>query len=141
MPLAIARLTSATKRKKAVEALEWVGLGDKAGRLPDQLSGGEQGRVAIARALVNEPPLILADEPTGNLDSKTGGEIIEVLRCLNRQGQTIVMVTHSSEAASAAHRVLRIQDGVLQPNCGQLRIERTSAVTSAGLTSAGGTDE
>jgi putative ABC transport system ATP-binding protein len=113
LPLAISRLSGRARKKKAIEALERVMLCDKAGRLPNQLSGGEQGRVAIARALVNEPPLILADEPTGNLDSKTGNEIIASLRSLNQQGQTIVMVTHSPESASTAHRVLRIQDGHL----------------------------
>lgn len=113
LPLVITRLNAKEKRMKAQLALERMGLGDKSDRLPNQLSGGEQGRVAIARALVNEPPLLLADEPTGNLDSKTGDEIIGVLRALNEQGQTILMVTHNPEAAAATHRVLEIQDGVL----------------------------
>ncbi|MBI3950297.1 MAG: ABC transporter ATP-binding protein [Acidobacteria bacterium] len=113
LPLTITKLSSSEKKQKALIALDRVGLADKWNRLPNQLSGGEQGRVAIARALVNEPPLILADEPTGNLDSKTGSEIIEVLRSLNEQGQTIVMVTHNPEAAAEAHRILRIQDGLL----------------------------
>jgi putative ABC transport system ATP-binding protein len=113
LPLVITKLTAKEKRMKAQLALERMGLGDKFDRLPSQLSGGEQGRVAIARALVNEPPLLLADEPTGNLDSKTGNEIIGVLRALNEQGQTILMVTHNPEAAAATHRVLEIQDGVL----------------------------
>ena len=113
LPLAITRMTSKEKKEKGMLALERVGLSDKWCRLPNHLSGGEQGRVAIARALVNEPPLILADEPTGNLDSKTGQEIIEVLRLLNEQTQTIIMVTHNPEAAAAAHRTLNIQDGLL----------------------------
>ena len=113
LPLVITKLNAKEKRMKAQLALERMGLGDKFDRLPNQLSGGEQGRVAIARALVNEPPLLLADEPTGNLDSKTGDEIIGVLRALNEQGQTILMVTHNPEAAAATHRVLEIQDGVL----------------------------
>lgn len=113
LPLVITKLNAKEKRMKAQLALERMGLGDKSDRLPNQLSGGEQGRVAIARALVNEPPLLLADEPTGNLDSRTGDEIIGVLRALNEQGQTILMVTHNPEAAAATHRVLEIQDGVL----------------------------
>jgi putative ABC transport system ATP-binding protein len=113
LPLVITKLNAKEKRAKAQLALERVGLGDKLDRLPNQLSGGEQGRVAIARALVNEPPLILADEPTGNLDSRTGDELIAVLRSLNEQGQTILMVTHNPEAAAATHRVLKIQDGLL----------------------------
>lgn len=113
LPLVITKLNAKEKRMKAQTALERVGLGDKFDRLPSQLSGGEQGRVAIARALVNEPPLILADEPTGNLDSRTGDELINLLRTLNEQGQTILMVTHNPEAAAATHRVLEIQDGLL----------------------------
>lgn len=119
LPLAITKLSAGEKRMRAQVALERVGLGDKFDRLPNQLSGGEQGRVAIARALVNEPPLILADEPTGNLDSRTGDEIIGVLRSLNEQGQTILMVTHNPEAAAAAHRILNIQDGLLLPDPGE----------------------
>jgi putative ABC transport system ATP-binding protein len=119
LPLAITKLSAGEKRMRAQVALERVGLGDKFDRLPNQLSGGEQGRVAIARALVNEPPLILADEPTGNLDSGTGDEIIGVLRSLNEQGQTILMVTHNPEAAAAAHRILKIQDGILLPDSGE----------------------
>jgi putative ABC transport system ATP-binding protein len=119
LPLVITKLSAKEKRMKAQMALERVGLSDKRDRLPNQLSGGEQGRVAIARALVNEPPLILADEPTGNLDSRTGDEIIDVLRSLNRQGQTILMVTHNPGAAAAAHRILEIQDGMLLPDAGR----------------------
>lgn len=84
-----------------------------ASRLPNQLSGGEQGRLAIARAIVNEPPLILADEPTGTLDTKTGREIMEVFLDLNGRGQTIFMVTHNPENAALAHRVIQIRDGSL----------------------------
>jgi putative ABC transport system ATP-binding protein len=91
--------------------LQRVGLADKERRLPNQLSGGEQGRLAIARALVNEPPLILADEPTGTLDSKTGVEIMEVFQQLNAQGQTIFMVTHNPDNAALAHRIVHIRDG------------------------------
>lgn len=119
LPLVITKLNTQEKRMKAQTALERVGLGDKFDRLPSQLSGGEQGRVAIARALVNEPPLILADEPTGNLDSRTGDELISLLRSLNEQGQTILMVTHNPEAAAATHRVLEIHDGLMMPEAAE----------------------
>ena len=113
LPLATLRLNSKEKRERALAVLERVGLGAKASRLPNQLSGGEQGRLAIARALVNEPPLVLADEPTGTLDTKTGEEIMEVFLKLNEQGQTIFMVTHNPENAASAHRTVHIRDGAL----------------------------
>jgi putative ABC transport system ATP-binding protein len=96
---------------KAGELLERVGLGDKFNRLPSELSGGEQGRVAIARAVVNEPPILLADEPTGSLDSKTGDEILTLFGELHKEGQTIIMVTHNAEAGKAAERLIQIKDG------------------------------
>lgn len=111
LPLATADLSTREKRARAALVLERVGLGDKAKRLPNQLSGGEQGRLAIARALVNEPPLILADEPTGALDTKTGREIMEAFLNLNAQGQTVFMVTHNPENAALAHRIIHIIDG------------------------------
>lgn len=113
LPLATCKMTSREKRARAMVALDKVGLADKAFRLPNQLSGGEQGRVAIARAIVNEPPVLLADEPTGTLDTKTGAEIMEVFLALNRQGQTIFMVTHNPENAALAHRTIHIRDGRL----------------------------
>lgn len=111
LPLAIVPLASNEKRRRAEQALERVGLAAKAGRLPNQLSGGEQGRLAIARALVNEAPLLLADEPTGTLDTKTGNEIMRVFLELNSQGQTIFMVTHNPDNATVADRILQIKDG------------------------------
>jgi putative ABC transport system ATP-binding protein len=111
LPLAILPLSADEKRRKAMRVLERVGLGSKAQRLPNQLSGGEQGRLAIARALVNEAPLLLADEPTGTLDTKTGEEVMRVFMELNSQGQTIFMVTHNPENAALAHRILQIRDG------------------------------
>jgi len=111
LPLATLKLAGVEKRRRALDVLERVGLGDKAARLPSQLSGGEQGRLAIARALVNDPPLVLADEPTGTLDTRTGDEIMEVLLDLNSRGQTIFMVTHNPANAALAHRVLHIRDG------------------------------
>jgi len=114
LPLVTKNLSSKEKRERALNVLEKVGLADKSSRLPNQLSGGEQGRLAIARAIVNEPPLILADEPTGTLDTHTGQEIMEVFLGLNAQGQTIFMVTHNPENAALAHRTIRIRDGRIE---------------------------
>ena len=114
LPLATVRRPTKEKRDRARTALERVGLTGKESRLPNQLSGGEQGRVAIARALVNEPPLVLADEPTGALDTRTGHEIMDVFLSLHARGQTILMVTHNPENAAMADRIIRIQDGRLQ---------------------------
>ena len=114
LPLVTTNLSSKEKRERALNVLEKVGLADKSSRLPNQLSGGEQGRLAIARAIVNEPPLILADEPTGTLDTHTGQEIMEVFLGLNAQGQTIFMVTHNPENAALAHRTIRIRDGRIE---------------------------
>jgi putative ABC transport system ATP-binding protein len=111
LPLATVQASAKEKREKAMRVLERVGLGNKATRLPNELSGGEQGRLAIARALVNEPPLVLADEPTGALDTRTGREIIEVFLQLNAAGQTIFLVTHNPENAQLAHRTIHIVDG------------------------------
>ena len=113
LPLAAGREKTGRKHALADEALLKVGLAEKGDRLPGQTSGGEQERVAIARALVNHPPILLADEPTGNLDSKTTREIMELLKRLNEEGMTIVMVTHNPECARYAGRILRIADGVL----------------------------
>lgn len=118
LPLATVRLSGAEKAKRAAAVLAQVGLTGKESRLPNELSGGEQGRVAIARALVNNPPLILADEPTGTLDSKTGEEVMDVFLRLNRRGQTIFMVTHNSENAALSHRTLHIRDGKLEEQSG-----------------------
>lgn len=111
LPLATTNASAKQKRGRAMNVLEKVGLADKGARLPNQLSGGEQGRLAIARAIVNEPPLILADEPTGSLDTKTGREVMEVLLKLNAQGQTVFMVTHNPENSALAHRIINIVDG------------------------------
>jgi len=111
LPLVTSKASAKQKRIRALAVLQRVGLASKAARLPNQLSGGEQGRLAIARALVNEAPLILADEPTGTLDSKTGVEIMEVFQQLNAQGQTIFMVTHNPDNAALAHRIVNIRDG------------------------------
>ena len=113
LPLATAKDSRSKKRAMAFEALERVGLSAKAGRLPSQISGGEQERVAIARAIVNRPPILLADEPTGNLDSKTGKEIMGLINDLNNEGMTIIMVTHNADYAKYAQRVLHVSDGVI----------------------------
>jgi putative ABC transport system ATP-binding protein len=113
LPLVTLRANGKEKRARAEEALSRVGLAGKGHRLPGQISGGEQERVAVARAIVNEPPILLADEPTGNLDTRTSREIMELLRALNGEGMTVVMVTHSPECASYSRRILRIADGCL----------------------------
>ena len=102
---------SRRKRQRAMEALEWVGLGARAKHKPTELSGGEQQRVAIARALVNNPDIILADEPTGNLDSTTTDQIISVFHKLNQEGITVVMVTHELDIAEKTQRIIRVLDG------------------------------
>lgn len=114
LPLSIGPRSRRAKRQLAQETLEQVGLSGKENRLPAQLSGGEQARVAVARALVNRPPLLLTDEPTGNLDSTTGELVLELLSELHRAGQTIVMVTHNRQAASYAQRTVRLRDGAIE---------------------------
>ena len=114
LPLSITQRTNREQGKMADEILEKIGLAGKARRLPDQLSGGEQERVAIARALVNSPPILMADEPTGNLDSKTGKEIMDLFKSLNEEGQTIVMVTHNPENVAFSTRTLFLKDGKVE---------------------------
>jgi len=111
LPLAEAGLGQAARRARASELLGYVGLGDRRGHRPTQLSGGEQQRVAIARALANEPALLLADEPTGELDATTGEKLLALFGQLNRDGTTLVFVTHDSVVANSARRVIRLLDG------------------------------
>ena len=111
LPLVYAGVSTRERRGRALEALGEVGLADRAHHLPTQLSGGEQQRAAIARALVVHPSVVLLDEPTGNLDSANAEEVLTILERVNRQGATMVIVTHSSEVASRASRVLRLADG------------------------------
>ncbi|HEU5260040.1 MAG TPA: ABC transporter ATP-binding protein, partial [Gemmatimonadales bacterium] len=113
LPLIYAGLAAKARRAQAARALERVGLGDRMHHKPNELSGGQRQRVAIARALVNEPSILLADEPTGNLDSTTSAEILQVFGDLHRQGQTIVMVTHEHDIAARAARVVTLRDGVV----------------------------
>jgi putative ABC transport system ATP-binding protein len=114
LPLIYAGIKSKERRELAREKLELVGLGDRMDHKPPELSGGQRQRVAIARALVNSPALLLADEPTGNLDSSTSGEIMEVLKVLNEGGQTIVLVTHEHDIAEYAKRQVHLRDGVVE---------------------------
>ncbi len=111
LPLCITEKSKQEQIKLAEAILEKIGLKGKAKRLPDQLSGGEQERVAIARALVNSPPILMADEPTGNLDSKTGTEIMNLFKTLNKEGQTMIMVTHNPENTAYSTRTIFLKDG------------------------------
>ena len=111
LPLIYGGVGAKERRRRAIEALETVGLGDRMKHAPNELSGGQRQRVAIARAIVNQPSIILADEPTGNLDSRTSYEILEVLERLWRSGRTLILVTHEPELAQSAQRILRLLDG------------------------------
>ena len=113
LPLAPVKMKGKEKLEMAEEALVRMGLAGKGGRLPSQISGGEQERVAIARAVVNRPPVLLADEPTGNLDTKTTREVMALLQKLNSEGMTIIMVTHNPECAEYAGKILRLSDGLM----------------------------
>ena len=121
LPLAVVKAGRKQKREMAQEALRQVGLLEKAHRLPNEISGGEKERVAIARSVVNEPPVLLADEPTGNLDTKTSREIMDLLKRLNQKGTTIVMVTHSPDCAGYAQRIMRLSDGKLVGDNAKIR--------------------
>ncbi|WP_411349006.1 ABC transporter ATP-binding protein [Paenibacillus sp. WLX2291] len=113
LPLIYRGLSQRERRKRATLALEQVGLQERMFHRPNQLSGGQQQRVAIARALAGDPPLLLADEPTGALDSQTGREVMQMIQSLNAQGHTIILITHDLDIADQARRVIRIQNGIL----------------------------
>ncbi|MDD4083539.1 MAG: ABC transporter ATP-binding protein [Sphaerochaetaceae bacterium] len=113
-PLLYARVSPSERKERAIEALERVGLADRMKHKPTELSGGQKQRVAIARSLVNNPSIILADEPTGALDSKTGFQIMELFEQLNLEGRTIVVVTHDKEIGNSCHRQIRIRDGKVE---------------------------
>ncbi|MGI5131882.1 ABC transporter ATP-binding protein [Pseudonocardia sp. CA-107938] len=114
LPMAYARVAAAERRQRALAALAQVGLSDRAGHLPSQLSGGQQQRVAIARAIATDPVLLLADEPTGALDSRSTDEVLALFDRLNAAGRTLVVITHEEEVAAHAKRVLRMQDGTVR---------------------------
>jgi len=114
LPLIYAGYSKSEREEKALKALESVGLGNRAKHKPNELSGGQRQRVAIARALVNNPSIILADEPTGNLDSKTSHEIMDLFDKLHQKGNTIIMVTHEDDIARYAHRIIRLRDGLIE---------------------------
>ena len=113
LPLLYAGIGAGERRRRARESLEQVGLGERAAHLPSQLSGGEQQRVAVARALVNNPPIIMADEPTGNLDSRSGIEVLAILQELKAAGKTLVMVTHDKNVANHGDRIVHLRDGLV----------------------------
>jgi putative ABC transport system ATP-binding protein len=114
LPLIYAGVTGRERKERARAALETVGLGDRMGHRPDELSGGQQQRVAIARALVTEPSIIMADEPTGNLDTRSGNEVLRIFQQLNGKGITVIFVTHDPEIAAYSQRVIHIRDGLLE---------------------------
>lgn len=114
IPLIYAGQKSKQRRNLAMQALESVGLGDRVKHKPNEISGGEKQRAAIARALVNDPLIILADEPTGNLDTKTGEEIMKIFYKLHQQGHTLIMVTHEAEVAQHARRIIHLRDGLIE---------------------------
>ncbi len=128
LPLIYAGVPSSDRRQRAKEALDHVGLGDRVHHKPNELSGGQRQRVAVARALVNRPSILLADEPTGNLDSKTGDEILLLFEELWRQGNTIILVTHEEAIAEHAHRIIRIRDGAIDSDAA---VERKSMAVNA----------
>ncbi|UBM63655.1 ABC transporter ATP-binding protein [Candidatus Sulfidibacterium hydrothermale] len=133
LPLIYAGVSKQERIKRATEALESVQLADRMNHKPNELSGGQRQRVAVARALVNKPSLILADEPTGNLDSKTSVEIIGLLEEIHRKGNTIVLVTHEEDIAEHAHRIIRLRDGRIEedkPNERILSYSENAAVSS-----------
>ena len=132
LPLIYAGISKHERIRRAEEALASVQLADRMNHKPNELSGGQRQRVAVARALVNKPSIILADEPTGNLDSKTSVEIIGLLEEIHRKGNTIVLVTHEEDIAEHAHRIIRLRDGKVEedkPNENIITVSRTDAVT------------
>ena len=128
LPLIYAGFGKYDREEKALEALDNVGLADRANHKPNELSGGQRQRVAIARALVNDPSIILADEPTGNLDSKTSHDIMDLFQQLHDNGNTIIMVTHEEDISHYAHRIIRLRDGLVESDLLNDKIRSTTHV-------------
>jgi putative ABC transport system ATP-binding protein len=124
LPLVYAGMSRSARLERAMKTLEDVGLGNRAKHRPNELSGGQRQRVAIARALVNDPSIILADEPTGNLDTKTSYDIMELFDVLHQRGNTIIMVTHEEDIALYAHRIVRLRDGLVESDTQNQNIKR-----------------
>ena len=122
LPLVYAGMSRRQRNEKARHVLEMVNLGDRSNHRPNEMSGGQSQRVAIARALVNDPAIILADEPTGNLDSKTSHEIMEIFGDIHNRGNTVVLVTHEEDIANHAHRVVRLRDGMIESDRKQVAV-------------------
>ncbi|WP_308638213.1 ABC transporter ATP-binding protein [Paenibacillus silvisoli] len=131
LPLIYRGIPAKLRKEQAIEALTKVGLGERVKHKPSELSGGQQQRVAIARALAGNPPILLADEPTGALDTRTGTEVMGLMKDLNKQGHTIVLITHDTEISKQARRVVRISDGRISEEGGERR-ERQSSVQNGG---------
>ncbi|MFN9596960.1 MAG: ABC transporter ATP-binding protein [Bacteroidota bacterium] len=126
LPLVYAGIGKEDRDQRALKSLQDVGLGDRVKHKPNELSGGQRQRVAVARALVNNPAIILADEPTGNLDSKTSAEIMMLFEEIHRKGNTIIVVTHEEDIARHAHRIIRLRDGLIESDLANDRITRAS---------------
>lgn len=130
LPLIYAGIGKSEREERALETLKSVGLGDRAAHKPNELSGGQRQRVAIARALVNNPSIILADEPTGNLDSKTSYDIMDLFKKLHDMGNTIIMVTHEDDIAHYAHRIVKLRDGLVESDDINKNIRATITTSS-----------
>ncbi|MFZ9942342.1 MAG: ABC transporter ATP-binding protein [Bacteroidia bacterium] len=131
LPLVYAGIGKEDRDKRALKSLEDVGLGDRVKHKPNELSGGQRQRVAVARALVNSPAIILADEPTGNLDTKTSSEIMMLFEEIHRKGNTIIVVTHEEDIARHAHRIIRLRDGLIESDLPNDRITQVTQKTEA----------